>query len=372
MASQKIKQLQNTPDELYGDIYNRLICEMGDASNTSDLRTINRDVYNDMVGKVTDQEIVEMITSREIQKQQQRVTQSYSLGLSRLNNSEKASQFAALVFEINRRETERPWGRSYQEVVINGLNGNPVQLISILCTINEFDYKGGYNLSPNLDTYKRNPKVEPVPLIVDEMASIISLFNFYGISSSLMMYVADTDYTEIGANGPVTEKNLQNLEQYMINLRRYVARYSGLVSVAKISEVTQGNPVYEQTKKKVLDWVTRRRDVDFNYLWGNKFEEDVERRTETFGKKKLCPKDQVRRESLRVAQNIWAVNAAQGAVFNTVADNCIFLSTERRERDTNYVVDKMATKNFPPVLYVLQAAEMWNRKIVNKAIFEAN
>jgi hypothetical protein len=240
----------------------------------------------------------------------------------------------------------------------------------MLCTINEFDFQGGYTLNPNLDAYKSNPKVEPVPLIIDEMANRVGLFRNYGVDANLDMFVADTDYTEIGANGPVTPQNLANLKQYLTNLRDYIRKYGDRIKVDMVSTITNNNSVYESTKRKVLTQVTAKRDVDFNRIWGNKFEEDVERRYDTFSKKKLYPTAVMRQESTKVAQNIWAVNAGQGAVLSARGQNTILLSTERRSRDQNYAVDRDATANFPPTVYVLEAAENWNRKIVNKDIFQ--
>ena len=372
IARKKIVQLQQETDEQYQDRYNRLICQKGDQLKTTDLKKVGEEVMLDLIQSTTDQEIIDMISTREVARQQQRITQLLNTGLSLMKNIDKALSFALLNYEIDRRKTDETWGRPLQEAIANGILGEPIILMTMLCTINEFDYKGGYNLNPNLDTYKTNQKVEPVPIIIDEMAQIVKLFKNYGIQCELYMFVADTDYTEIGANGAITQSNLNNLETYMQNLRQYTGKLNIPITVAEISEITNQDKVYQTTKQKVLNWVTAKRDSNFNYLWGNKFEEDVEKRNETFGKKKLCPPDQVRQESLRVAQNIWAVNAAQGAVFADLGQNVIFLSTERRDRDANYTVGLDNPKQFPPTIYILKAAENWNRKITNKSIYEIN
>lgn len=71
----------------------------------------------------------------------------------------------------------------------------------------------------------------------------------------------------------------------------------------------------------------------------------------------------MRSASLRIAKNIWAVNAAQGAIFSQMGANTILLSTEKRARDQNYVINSETAQDFPPVLYILSAAEKWNRKL---------
>lgn len=373
VATIKIKRLQQEPDPEYGDAYNRLVCLRGNKFGTTDLKSVRQIIDSEIIGQVSDTEIINMLTFREIAKQIQRLSLLINIGLTKLNNPEKAIALAALVYELDRIKTDDVWEQKIrlQEIIFNGLNGNQIYFVTMLCTINEFDYQGSYNLNPNLNAYKNNPKVEPVPLIIDEMASIVNLFQFYGINCSLNMFVADTDYTEIGANGPITDTNLANLKKYMTNLKDYVIKYNNQVNADTISSVTDNNSLYQATKTKILEWVVKRRNDDFNRTWGQKWEDNVESRSETFGKKKLCPPGDIRRESLRVAQNIWAVNAAQGAIFSNLGQNTIILSTERRNRDANYVVDKETTADFPPVLYVLKAAENWNRKIINKNIFEA-
>lgn len=373
IAGYKIKQLQRTPDTEYSSAYNRLVYQRADQLSTAELISINRQIDLEIANQVSDAEIIDMLSTREATRQQQWLSQLLNAGLRESLSPDTAVKFATMYYEIKRRQTDEIWGsKQLQTIIVNGLRGGNINFITMLCTINEFDYQGGYTLNPDLDTYKTNPKVEPVPLIIDEIADFIFLFKYYGVSCQLTMYVADTDYTEIGANGPVTTPNLTNLKLYLENLQRYVVKFEGCVSVAPISSLTNNNPTYLATKQRVLGWVTARRDVGFNSKWGNKWEEDVERRNETFGKKKLCSPNRVRQESLRVAQNIWAVNAAQGATFSNLGPNTVLISSERRDRDMNYVVDQQATKNFPPVIYVLKAAEDWNRKVVNKAIFQAD
>ncbi|MBI2465561.1 hypothetical protein HYV64_05450 [Candidatus Shapirobacteria bacterium] len=382
IAGREISRLKQQPDPEYDDLYNRLICQQLDnleslgqriPNDTPKLEYSRQLIDQNIISQISDDEIVNLISTRELIKQKQRLANTLQQGLSKTSNPEKALQFTGLLFEIDRLKTDDTWEQKIRlpEVVVKGLSGESVDLTTMLCTINEFDYQGGYTLNPNLDTYKSNPKVEPVPLIIDEMADKVDLFENYGINAGLQMYVADTDYTEIGANGPVTPKNLANLEQYMANLREYIKKYNGRLSVEKISNLTNNNPIYDKTVRRVMTQVSALRDTDFNRTWGNKFEEDVERRYDTFAKKKLYPVNIMRQESLKVARNIWAVNAGQGAVFSNIGENTVLLSTERRSRDQNYVVDREATVKFPPTIYVLEAAENWNRKIVNKEIFEA-
>ena len=359
----KRKQLQKDPDSQFGDTYNRLVCELADQ-NSIDLKLAKEQIDCQIKNQISDQDIVDMLATREYSKQIQRLSRLLETG---------GPNFAALIYELDRRKTDDTWEQKnkLQEVIRRGLSGEKIDIVTMLCTINEFDYQGGYNLNPDLFAYQKNPKVEPVPLIIDEMASIVRLFQYYGINCSLNAYVADTDYTEIGANGPVIDSNISNLQEYLKNLKDYICKFDGLVFVDAISSITDNSPIYQDVKVRVLNLVTKRRDVDFNRIWGQKWEDDVERRCETFGKKKLYSVSDVRKKSLEVAQNIWAVNAAQGAVFSNLGPNTILLSSERRSRDANYVVDNQTTANFPPVLYILNAAENWNRKIIDKSIFEA-
>jgi hypothetical protein len=373
IAGAEIRQFRRTPDPEYGDVYNRLVCQRADQLGTTNLESVNQQISLEIANQVNDTKIINMLSTREATRQQQWLSKLLDIGLQESLSPEETIKFATIYYEIKRRQTDDIWGsRQLQAIIVNGLRGGNINFITMLCTINEFDYQGGYTLNPSLDTYKTNLKVEPVPLIVDEMADFIFLFKYYGFNCQLTMYVADTDYTEIGANGPITRQNMLNLQLYLKNLQRYVTKFDGCVSVTPISSLTDGNPAYLTTKQRVLGWVTARKDVDFNGKWGNKWEEDVERRNETFGKKKLCLPNQVRQQSLRVAQNIWAVNAAQGAVFSNLDLSTVLISSERRARDMNYVVDEQATANFPPVVYVLKVAEDWNRKVVNKAIFQSD
>lgn len=377
----KLNQLKRQPDPDYKDTYNQLVCQRLDQleasgqvfpESISKLDFVASQIEQEMVTQVADEDIIAMLAGREAAKLRQRLTRQAEFSWQQLGNREQATNFAALMFELEQRKTDEVWnGTRFRQIVMRGLQGEKLDLVTMLCTINEFPPEGGYRLNPDLFAYQQNPKVEPVPLIIDEMASLVSLFGYYEVNCQLTMYVADTDYTEIKANGPVTGDNLVNLDSYLANLKQYITKYDVPLSVKPISEVTNSNPIYNATKERVSRWVNGEDDLDFNRLWYQKFEKDVEKRNETIEKKKLFAPSELRKKSLEIARNIWAVNAAQGAYFSTLGENTVIISTERRERDQNYIVDKEATKNFPPVIYVLQAAEKWNRKIVDQTIFGA-
>lgn len=369
----KIRQLQQSPDVEYGDTFNRLVCQLADNLGITDLSVANIQFKQELAQEIDDSDIINFLAAKEYQKEQRNLNNLLAQAKIRLELPELALRYCALRFDLKLRQTDACWGNAaFETVLANAFNGQPLNLTTMLCTINEFDYQGGYNLNPDLNTYLTNSKVEPIPLIVAEMAQLLDLFRFYGLSPGLTIYVADTDYTEIEANGPVTPQNLANLEKYMANLSAYCQTLGSNIVVLRISDLTAGNPPYLATKARVLKWVTEGDNYDFNRLWGKKWEEDIERRNETFSKKKLVPPDQMRKASLAVAQRLWAVNAAQGAAFSNLGPQTVLLSTERRERDSLYVVDKESTISFPPVLYVLKAAENWNRKIVNKDIYQPN
>lgn len=330
-------------------------------------------VGSQMASQEIDNKIIDLLVNREYSKQIQKLSRLVQVGFQKLGSQEKAVNFAALIYEIDRRKTDDTWKQNIlQETILRGLAGTPINLISIICTINEFDYQGGCNLNPNLDTYKNNSKVEPVPLIIDEMASIISLFEYYQVNSNFTIYVADTDYTEVGSYGPLTSKNSQNIKDYLANLSQYVKKYDGSISIAPISSITNDNVLYQTVKTKVQEWVTIRQNSDFNRRLGKKFEEVAEKISEALIKKKFFSSDLIKDESVKMAQRNWAVNAAQGAVLSRLSENSLFVSTERTERDVNYLIDLGTTATFPPLLYILNAAEKWNRKYIDKTIYEAN
>ena len=168
ITATKIKRLQSQSDPQYGDAYNRLVCERGDRENTTDLNAVNKLIVMEIAKQVSDAEIIQMLTDREVDKQKQRVLQSFNTAIPRLGNQEKAAAYALLSFELDRRKTDNTWETKirFQDVILRGLQDESINIVTMLCTINEFNYQGGYNLNPDLNTYQQNPSVEPVPLII--------------------------------------------------------------------------------------------------------------------------------------------------------------------------------------------------------------
>ncbi len=367
----RVKELRTTPDARYGDTYNKMVCLKLDALEASGeiaeqsnkLGYADKIVRQEMLESLGNQQIKEYLQQKLEDQKKKKLTNYLKRGVELLNDPEKALNYAALMFELSQRKTDETWqAKKLEEIVAAALRGDQINFISMLCCINQFDYNGGYTLVPDLFAYQSNPKLEPVPLIIDEMVGIIELFKFYGADSRLTMYVADTDYTEIGQYGTVTEGNLNNLNQYLKNLADYLARYEG-VQVAPISDLTSGSQVYQEVKSRVLENVQSFKDPDFSREWYPKFEQAFEKVYESQVKKGLFSNEEVLKKSQTIIKNIWAVNAAQGAIFGSLGSNTVLLSTERRERDQNYVIDKGSRSSFPPVLYVLNVAEIWNRKL---------
>ena len=147
-----------------------------------------------------------------------------------MGDEEKGLTLTSIQYEINRIKTDNIWGSNrFEQIIFNGLEGGKINLITVLCLINEFDYKGGYTSNPNLNAYLDNPKLEAIPLIIDEMLLIPNFFEYYGIQSNLTIYIADTDYSEIGEFGPVNLKNLQNIKDYIVNVKQYLQNSRGIV-----------------------------------------------------------------------------------------------------------------------------------------------
>ncbi len=371
----KIKELRTTPDDArYGNSFNRMVCQRLDvleasglvAGQTNKLGYADKMVRLEMLEDLDDQQIRDYLQQKIADQKKKKLANNLKKGLGLLNDPEKALNYAGLMFELGQRKTDETWqAKKVEETVAAALKGDQINFISMLCCINQFDYKGGYTLVPDLFAYQNNPKLEPVPLIVDEMVGIIELFKFYGANSRLTMYVADTDYTEIGQYGKVTENNISNLNQYLKNLADYITKYPG-IQVSPISVLTTGNQVYQEVKTRVLEKVQSFKDTDFRNEWYPKFEQASEKVYESQVKKGLFSDEEVLRKSKNIIKNIWAVNAAQGAIFGSLGPNTVLLSTERRERDQNYIIDKDSRSNFPPVLYVLSAAETWNRKLTKE------
>lgn len=287
-------------------------------------------------------------------------------GIKRLSNPEKALVFTTIMFEIDERKTDNIWQKKkLEETVTRGINGEPINLISVLCCINEYDYTGSFAVVPDLFAYQRNPKLEPIPLVVDELITVRQFFEFYGIDTRLTIYVSDTEYTEVDKFGPVTPEILKALGGYVSNLRAYVSEQDSKTKATPISTLTD-NSLYRAAKEKILRQVTNWKDTEFTKQWYQAFERYFEAMSERITKRKIFPENEVRKKSLDITRRRWAVNAAEGAVFGALGPNTILVSTEQRKRDQNYVIDKEARKNFPPVIYVLKATEEWNRKLTKK------
>lgn len=357
------KQLKTTyTDDGYGDIYNKEICKLADNLNIS-LPEAKIVFDKGLSTNIAEQNLVEQLTE-EYQTSRLKSLRISLEGFMRNGmDPEKAIKLCCILFEIDLLKTDDIWGgKKFTEILTRGLNGEPIKLITMLCLINNFDYQGGYTSESDIFAYKNNPKLEAIPLIVDEMTLLPEFFSFYGINTSLTIYVGDTDYTEIGEFGPVDDSNIKNIRQYVSNVKSYLFSSSN-IGVIPISEITDKNEQYIEVKNRVLKNVKDFKDVDFSREWWQKFENDVEKRYESQTKRKLFPKDQIRAKTLDLTKNIWACNAAQGVVFGTLGSNTILVSTERRERDQNYIIDKASRENFPPVIYILKAAEQWNRKL---------
>ncbi|MDP3955342.1 MAG: hypothetical protein Q8Q15_03205 [bacterium] len=374
--SLSIRKLKETTDAEYGDLFNRLVCTKLDSleksganipANQSKLGYAESVIVSELEKKIDDEKEVKALSGKIGEQKEKQLLIFINNGLRIFGDPEKALAFASIYFEIEERKTDAIWQKSkLLKVIEAGLNGETVNLISIICCINQFDSAGEYTLVPNLFAFKENEKLEPVPLIIDELSCVQQFLSFCGINSMLSIYVADTDYTEIGQFGRVTEKNLTNLETYLQNLKRYVADREGIV-IQPISAITRDNSLYLATRERVRESVTKFRDQDFTREWYQKFEQAVEKIFESQVKRKLFPLNEMRNKSLEIARNIWAVNAAQGAVLSNLGQNTILISTERRERDQNYIIDKVSRSTFPPVLYILRWAEKWNRKLTGQS-----
>ena len=299
-----------------------------------------RIVEEELEKEIDDKDIEEYLSMTLKSQEEKRLRALLSRNLGKVENPEKALVLTSILFEIDQIKTDKVWGTDkFERILLAGLNGEKVNLITMLCLINQFDYKGGYTAVVDLDEYLKNPKLEPIPLIVDELVLVIKFLRFYGINTSLTIYIADTDYIEIGQYGPVNESNVQNIRKYIENLKQYL-RNVPKTDITPISEVTTSNLQYQEVKARVLKNTRNFKDPDFEREWYKKFEDALEKVSESQSKKRLFPPNDLRKKSLEITRNIWACNAGQGAIFAALGKNTILISTERRERDTNYVIDK--------------------------------
>lgn len=373
----KIKRLKATSDEKFGDRFNFLVCTKLDELESeglvflqgqSRLAIAQKIVEGQLEEEIGDSDLENYLTDKIRGQEKKKLAKLLESGCEFLGNEEKAICFTAVMFEIKERQTDAIWQeRKLREIIAAGLNGEEINLISVLCCINQFD-QSNYTLVPNLQAFQDNPKLEPVPLILNELIQVKKLLESQEIKVKLTIYVADTDYTEIGQFGEVTKANLENLETYLDNLNAFLNQRDPETQILPISQLTDGNPLYEEVRLRVLEKVIGFKDQDFTQRWYKKFETAVERVTESQGKRKLFSSRNLRKKALEITRRIWAVNAAQGAIFAQLSKNTILISTERRERDQNYVIDKKTGDIFPPVLYILRAAENWNRKLKEQMI----
>jgi len=362
----RVRELQQNPTgDKYQDVFNRLVCRTADQGGIS-LPQAEKIITNKIASEINDNDLLWFLAKTNQEQLENRLRDLFLKKVASLGYSNEAEKLTLLLFELDQIKVDSSWGVNLEQTLIEGVRGEALNLITVLCTINEFDYKGGYTCISDLNAYLENPKLEPVPLILDELNQVLELFSFYGIQSTLTILVADTDYTEVGQYGPVNTENLTRLKSYLKNLQTYVSKFGKQIKVIPLSSTVDSNITYSEVKSRIYKKVSNFKDPDFQRKWYQKFEDMVEKVVEGQRKKRLFPKDQVRQKALEITKNIWACQAALGAVLSQNSSKTIFISTERRERDINYVVDEKTTTNFPPVIYILRAAEAWNRKLTGK------
>lgn len=363
----KISNIKHQPDEEYGDAYNRLVSQLADQTGMP-MREADKNVQEKIEEELSDEDVEAYLADTIKQNLETRLRNYYKSGLNRLQDPEKAGVFTVVMFELDARKTNEIWqGRrkKFEDILARGINGETIDLVSILCTINQYDFKGHYTLVPDIFAYKKEDDVqlEPVPLIIDELAQVVGFFKFHGINAPMTLYVSDADYTESKQCGPVTEANLQNLQEYMQNLRKYLADRNLPLSLVFMTEATMNNPDYQASKGRIYANLTKWDDPAFTKEWSKPFEEDRAKRLESQKKRGFFSEADVEGETLEIVRRIWSVNGGQGTYFGILPENIIMVSTERRERDQNYTIDLQTREQFIPVIYILHAADKWTRKI---------
>lgn len=363
----KVKSLRDIPSDKYGDFFEEMVCKTLDQyenqgfifpNGINRLNFCQNIVTENLKNSIGDNEIRENL--QEIFKNQciEKIKSFIKLGLKKTSEKELAIRFALLMFEIDQRKVDNTWNLElFSDYIIDSLKGNSLDLVSVLCLINDFDYNGGYRTEPDLFAYLRNPKLEPIPLILDEINEVMDLFSYYMVKTNLIILIADTDYLEIGRYGPIKTENIPNINLYVQNLENYIKKFNKEIIIFPISEITNNNPLYQQVKRKILTQVTKMTDSDFLREWYQRFEDSVKKIKESQIKKKLYPKNEISEKSLEIAKQIWALVAGQGAILGALGPNTVLLSTESRERDLGYIVDKETKKTFLPALYILKQYE---------------
>lgn len=311
-------------------------------------------VDQELLSQISDQELIEFSTQKTIEQQQSQLLRWFNQGLTRLPNPEKAAAFAGILFEIEQRIKEPVWGgNKLKEIIIAGLSGERLNLVSMLCCINVYDYKGKYGLDSNLYAYKQKPQLPNIPSILDQLIDFRQLLESYGITTDLFIFIADTEYTQVEKFGPITPEILETLEKYTNEVRTYVSSKDNQTSVDPISELVDQDKQYQKIKTRVLGQVTRWQDREFSEKWYLRFERYLESMNQRIGKRKIFSDSEVGQKSLEITRRRWAVNAAEGAVISSLGENVIVLSTETRKKDQTYVIDEETSKQFPPVIYII-------------------
>jgi len=371
----KIKKLKKIPDLEYGDQFNRLVCQRLDLLEAND-ETIPENkpglVYAQEIIEVEikdgidDQDLVNYLAQKEIDKKQTRTVKAIQRAQTQTDSLKQTLALTTIMLQVRERQVEGAWNtKKLQEVVLSGLRGNPIQLISVICCINEYDGQGGCSVNPNINTYLEKPKAYPIPLLIDELIATRLFLESYGINATIKILVPDTEYTEVEKFGPKKDTILQQVATFTQNVRTYAEKNdpSRKSFVMPISSLVGQMPIYQKVKQEILKQVTSWNDPEFSRRWYQMFERYSEAMSERVTKRKIFPKDQVRTKSLEITRRRWAVNAAEGAVFSNLGENTIIISSESRERDTIYTVSKKTKAKFPPIIYLIKATQRWNQQL---------
>ncbi len=237
----KVNTLKATPsDDSYRDEFNRIVCTIADDLKVS-LPEAELIVKTEIENNVTEQDIKEYIFNSLSERKLKQLKATLQKNIQKLGDPNKALTLTSIQFEIDKIKTDNIWGSDkFEKIMLNGLKGENINLMTMLCLINQFDYNGGYQSISDLNAYLENPKLEAIPLIINEMLLLPNFLQFYGIKSNLTIYIADTDYTEIGEFGPVNDRNVKNIQLYIKNVQNYLTNTRGVV-VLPISQITDNN-----------------------------------------------------------------------------------------------------------------------------------
>ena len=183
----KLKK-QNTGDD-YGDEYNRRVCKCADQMSIS-LSEANEIVRNEIYINISSSDMESFLVDTYENQALKRLNNLVNKCQQRLSDPEKAFKLASILFELDLIKTDEIWnGKKFKESLFNGLNGETINLVTMLCLINEFDYNGGYQAVPNLNAYKTNSKLEAIPLILNELNQVKEFFEYYQIDTTLIIFV---------------------------------------------------------------------------------------------------------------------------------------------------------------------------------------